>query len=94
IVLVDSDAATDDAAIAMALATGEPQVVLRGGQVYTARVRGSRAADAILVPPGDGPWRLGLGSAGTFENLRLASRQRHRDRRVVGGRIGIDQHDP
>ncbi|MBL7314870.1 hypothetical protein INQ24_27075, partial [Escherichia coli] len=49
IVLVDSDAATDDAAIAMALATGEPQVVLRGGQVYTARVRGSRAADAILV---------------------------------------------
>ncbi|MDU9702148.1 hypothetical protein RGC49_07780, partial [Helicobacter pylori] len=30
-----------------------------------------RAADAILVPPGDGPWRLGLGSAGTFENLRL-----------------------
>ncbi|WP_265969168.1 acyltransferase domain-containing protein, partial [Mycobacterium canetti] len=71
IVLVDSDAATDDAAIAMALATGEPQVVLRGGQVYTARVRGSRAADAILVPPGDGPWRLGLGSAGTFENLRL-----------------------
>ncbi|CNU62461.1 polyketide synthase [Mycobacterium tuberculosis] len=29
------------------------------------------AADAILVPPGDGPWRLGLGSAGTFENLRL-----------------------
>ncbi|AGL27514.1 Polyketide synthase Pks12 required for biosynthesis of mannosyl-beta-1-phosphomycoketide (MPM) [Mycobacterium tuberculosis CAS/NITR204] len=39
IVLVDSDAATDDAAIAMALATGEPQVVLRGGQVNTARVR-------------------------------------------------------
>ena len=77
IVLVDSDTPLDkdanDAndAIAAALAAGEPQVVLRGGQVYTARVRGSRAVDGILVPPGDGPWRLGISSAGTFENLRL-----------------------
>ena len=54
-----------------ALAVGEPQVLLRGGQAYTARVRGSRAVDGILVPPGDGPWRLGMSSAGTFENLRL-----------------------
>ena len=46
-------------------------MLLRGGQVYTARVRGSRAVDGILVPPDDGPWRLGISSAGTFENLRL-----------------------
>ncbi|TVS74415.1 alcohol dehydrogenase catalytic domain-containing protein, partial [Mycobacterium helveticum] len=50
---------------------GEPQVVLRGGTVHTARVHGSRAAGGMLVPPDEGPWRLGLSSAGTFENLQL-----------------------
>ena len=33
------------------MAVGEPQVVLRGGRVYTARVHGSRAVDSVLVPP-------------------------------------------
>ena len=71
IVLVDSDVPLDDQAAASALAAGEPQMLLRNGQVYTARVRPSRAVDDLLVPPGDGPWRLGISSAGTFENLRL-----------------------
>ena len=71
IVLVDSDAPLDDDAIATVLALGEPQVLLRGGKTYTARVHGSRAVDGIMVPPGDGPWRLGISSAGTFENLYL-----------------------
>jgi polyketide synthase 12 len=74
IVLVDSDTPLNNDALdatAAVLAAGEPQVLLRGGQVYTARVRRSRAVDGIMVPPGDGPWRLGIGSAGTFENLRL-----------------------
>jgi len=39
--------------------------------VYTARVHGSRAVGSLLVPPDDGPWRLGMSSYGTFENLRL-----------------------
>ncbi|MGO9508801.1 MAG: SDR family NAD(P)-dependent oxidoreductase, partial [Mycobacterium sp.] len=71
VVLVDSDVALDDAAVAAALAVGEPQVLLRGGQAHTARVQRSRAVDDILLPPGDGPWRLGISSAGTFENLQL-----------------------
>ncbi|UMB67478.1 type I polyketide synthase [Mycobacterium paraterrae] len=71
IVLVDADAALSDSGIAAVLAVGEPQVLVRGDTVYTARVRASRAADNLLVPPADGPWRLGLSSAGTFENLRL-----------------------
>ncbi|HEY0225519.1 MAG TPA: polyketide synthase dehydratase domain-containing protein, partial [Mycobacterium sp.] len=71
IVLVDSDAPLDDNAIATVLAVGEPQLLLRGGTVYTARVHGSRAVDGLMVPPGDGPWRLGISSAGTFENLCL-----------------------
>ena len=71
IVLADSDAPLDDAALAAVLAVGEPQVALRGGTVYTPRVHGSSALSGILTPPGDGPWRLGISSAGTFENLRL-----------------------
>ncbi|CAM4456235.1 Polyketide synthase [Mycobacterium basiliense] len=71
IVLVDSDAALNEAAVAAVLAVGEPQVLWRGGQVYTARVHGGRAVAGVLVPPGDVPWRLAMSSAGTFENLRL-----------------------
>ncbi|QLL10281.1 type I polyketide synthase [Mycobacterium vicinigordonae] len=71
IVLVDSDVPLDDSAIATVLATGEPQALVRGETVYAPRVRGSRAVDGIMTPPADGPWRLGIGSAGTFENLRL-----------------------
>jgi mycoketide-CoA synthase len=71
IVLVDSDAALDDSAVAAVLKFNEPQVLLRGGTVYAPRVRGSHEVDGLLVPPADGPWRLGLSSAGTFENLQL-----------------------
>ncbi len=71
IVLVDSDAPLDDTAIAEVLAAGEPQVLVRGGTVHTARVHGSRAVDALLAPPSDGPWRIGMSSKGTFENLLL-----------------------
>jgi polyketide synthase 12 len=71
IVLVDTDGRLDDESVAALLAVGEPQVLLRGGAVYTARVHGSRAVGGLLVPPSDGPWRLGMSSYGTFENLRL-----------------------
>ncbi|WP_144205762.1 type I polyketide synthase [Mycobacterium tilburgii] len=71
IVLVDSDVPLDDHATATVVAAGEPQLLLRGTTVYTARVHGSRAVEGILEPPGEGPWRLGVSSAGTFENLRL-----------------------
>ena len=71
IVLVDTDGPLDDEAVAAVLAAGEPQVLLRGATVYTARVHGSRAVGGLLVPPADGPWRLGMSSYGTFENLRL-----------------------
>ena len=39
--------------------------------MYTGRVHGSRAVDALLVPPSDEAWRLGMSSKGTFENLVL-----------------------
>ncbi|WP_159076658.1 type I polyketide synthase, partial [Mycobacterium tuberculosis] len=71
IVLVDSDAPLDDSALAAVVTTGEPQVLWRRGEVYTARVHGSRAVGGLLVPPSDRPWRLAMSTAGTFENLRL-----------------------
>jgi polyketide synthase 12 len=71
IVLVDSDAPLSDTTIGAVLAAGEPQVVVRNETVYTGRVHGSRAVDALLVPPGDEAWRLGMSSKGTFENLVL-----------------------
>ncbi|MDT5047102.1 MAG: mycoketide-CoA synthase, partial [Mycobacterium sp.] len=71
IVLVDSDAPLSDTTVARLLAVGEPQLVVRGETIHTARVLASRAVDGVLVPPTDGPWRLGLSTAGTFENLQL-----------------------
>ncbi len=71
IVLVDSDAPLDDTAIAQVLSVGEPQVLVRGGTVHTGRVHGSRAVDALLVPPSEEPWRIGMSTKGTFENLLL-----------------------
>jgi mycoketide-CoA synthase len=71
IVLVDSDAPLSDSTLAQLLAVDEPQLVVRGQTIHTARVRVSRAVDGVLVPPADGPWRLGLSTAGTFENLQL-----------------------
>jgi hypothetical protein len=51
IVLVDSDAPLSDSTIAEVLAVGEPQLLVRDETIYTARVRGSRAVDGVLVPP-------------------------------------------
>jgi polyketide synthase 12 len=71
IVLVDTDAPLGSDAIAAVLALSEPQAILRNGTVYTARVLGSRAVGGLLVPPDEGPWRLGMSSYGTIENLRI-----------------------
>ena len=69
IVLVDSDGAVDVAAV---LAAGEPQVVLRAGVVYTARLAGVAGAGAVLCSPASqSVWRLGITEKGTLENLVL-----------------------
>ncbi|MCW2551624.1 MAG: polyketide synthase, partial [Mycobacterium sp.] len=69
IVLVDGRGELD---LATVLAVGEPQVVLRAGTFHVARVVRSRGADTVLQPPTTGkPWRLGISTAGTFDNLVL-----------------------
>lgn len=71
IILVDAELPMNAEAVAVALAAGEPQILLRGGTVHTARVYGSRAVDSVLVPTAKEPWWLGISNAGTFENLQL-----------------------
>ena len=69
IVLVDSDGAVDVAAV---IAAGEPQVVVRAGVVYTARLAGVAGAGAVLsAPASQSVWRLGITEKGTLENLVL-----------------------
>ncbi|WP_369172977.1 type I polyketide synthase [Streptomyces sp. R28] len=72
LVLVDLDGHDDSyAVLTAALATGEPQLALRAGDVLVPRL-GRVASDGALVPPsGDGPWRLDITEKGTLENLAL-----------------------
>ncbi|WP_225798267.1 type I polyketide synthase, partial [Streptomyces aculeolatus] len=75
--LVDTDAtgiapdadAADIPYLADALATGEPQVAVRGGQVLAARlVRAAGAESGVLDVP-EGTWKLGNEGDGTLEAL-------------------------
>jgi acyl transferase domain-containing protein/NADPH:quinone reductase-like Zn-dependent oxidoreductase/acyl carrier protein len=73
LVLVDLPAAAgpaDFTALAGALRSGEPELVVRGGAAYGRRL--ARPSDG-LVAPGDGvPWRLEVTEPGTLEALALA----------------------
>ena len=76
---------------AAVVATGEPQVVIRGGVLHIARVLPSRAADALLTPPPDGvPWRLAVASraSGTFDDLVLEAIP-DADAPLAAGRIRV-----
>jgi 4-hydroxyphenylalkanoate synthase len=64
IVLIDADAAVDAAVLA---AAGEPQLLVRAGGVYAARLA---PAPPLLAPPAEQPaWRLSAGTGGTLEGL-------------------------
>ena len=47
--------------------------------------------DGILEPPGNGPWRLGLTTAGTFDNLRLEEVP-NSDAPLAPGHIRVEMH--
>ncbi|EUA54880.1 phenolphthiocerol synthesis polyketide synthase type I Pks15/1 domain protein [Mycobacterium intracellulare 1956] len=63
-VLIDSDGSLDAHAV---IGCGEPQVVVRRGVAYAARLRPVRADSAIGLPAGG--WRLDAGGEGTLEDL-------------------------
>ncbi|MEE6179161.1 type I polyketide synthase [Mycobacterium sp. 050134] len=64
IVLVDSDDSLD---VAAAIDCGEPQVIVRDGTAYAARLAPLAAPPPLRLPPGQ--WRLAAGGGGTFDDL-------------------------
>jgi NADPH:quinone reductase-like Zn-dependent oxidoreductase/acyl carrier protein len=64
VVLVDSDGSVD---VETVVGCGEPQLVIRRGVVYAARLAPADAGGLLSLPPGE--WRLAAGGAGTLEDL-------------------------
>ncbi len=67
VVLIDSDDSLEPTAV---IGCGEPQLVVRGGAAYAARLTPA-AAESVLSLPSHA-WRLDAGSGGTFEDLVVA----------------------
>ncbi|HEU5332387.1 MAG TPA: SDR family NAD(P)-dependent oxidoreductase, partial [Actinocrinis sp.] len=71
IALIDiDDAPASPAAVASALATGEPQIAIRGGELHIPRLAHADSTDE-LTPPDTPAWHLGTGGGGTLESLAL-----------------------
>ena len=66
VVLIDSDGTVDARAIT---GCGEPQLVVREGVVYAARMRPVRSGSVFRLPSGG--WRLDAGSGGTLEDVAV-----------------------
>jgi polyketide synthase 7 len=64
VVLVDSDGSLD---IESVIGCGEPQLVVRKGAAYKARLTPVQAGPVLQLPAGE--WRLAAGSGGTLEDL-------------------------
>jgi polyketide synthase 7 len=64
VVLVDSDGTLDLESVA---GCGEPQLVVRNGVAYKARLAPVESGSVLELPAGE--WRLAAGSAGTLEDL-------------------------
>ena len=69
VVLIDTDAAIDQDTLAGLLATAEPQLVVRAGVTYGARL--TPVATEPILPVPEGQWQLSVGSGGTLEGLEL-----------------------
>ncbi|MFB9682460.1 SDR family NAD(P)-dependent oxidoreductase, partial [Streptosporangium vulgare] len=85
ITLVDTD--TDDpGALARAVATGEPQLAIRDGEVYVPRLATLASHGGLLPPPGKGNWRLDVSPRGSIDNLVLAV---HDDGPLAPGQVRV-----
>ncbi|MFI0822777.1 SDR family NAD(P)-dependent oxidoreductase [Streptomyces sp. NPDC021098] len=72
LLLLDLDEqATSQRAVAGTVASGEPQIALRGGQAYVARLAHDDAAKRLTPPEGPAAWRLGLTGHGSLDHLAL-----------------------
>ncbi|OBG59797.1 type I polyketide synthase [Mycobacterium sp. E3339] len=68
VVLIDTDGSLDARAV---IGCGEPQLVVRAGVAYAARMRPVRRGSVLRLPPGG--WRLDAGGGGTLEDLALST---------------------
>ncbi|MGW3572271.1 SDR family NAD(P)-dependent oxidoreductase, partial [Streptomyces sp. NPDC000941] len=66
------DAASPDE-VRTALASGEPQVVVRDGGVCVGRLASVTSRGSLLPPAGGTPWRLDSRQKGSLDNLELLS---------------------
>ncbi|OBK98319.1 polyketide synthase [Mycobacterium asiaticum] len=64
VVLMDSDGSVDPA---RAAGCGEPQILIRAGQLYAARLTPTAGTSGLELPAGN--WRLVVGAGGTLEDL-------------------------
>ncbi|MEU0812582.1 SDR family NAD(P)-dependent oxidoreductase, partial [Streptomyces sp. NPDC005970] len=66
------DAASPDE-VRTALASGEPQAVVRDGGVRVGRLATVASGGGLMPPPGGAPWRLDSREKGSLDNLELLS---------------------
>ncbi|OBJ22743.1 type I polyketide synthase [Mycobacterium colombiense] len=80
-VLIDSDGSVDAGAV---IDCGEPQVVVRQGVAYAARLRPVRSGTAVALPSAG--WRLDAGGEGTLEDLIVSPCARTE---LTGGQVRV-----
>ncbi|QLL09756.1 type I polyketide synthase [Mycobacterium vicinigordonae] len=68
IVLLDSDGSLD---VNDVVGCGEPQLVVRRGAVYKARLKASGLQPELVLPESNSGWRLVTGGGGTLEDVRI-----------------------
>ncbi|WP_344296413.1 polyketide synthase dehydratase domain-containing protein, partial [Streptomyces synnematoformans] len=97
--VVDTDAtgidphagAADVPYLADALATGEPQVAVRGGQVLAARLVRATGADSGVLDVPEGTWKLASDGDGTLEALACRPAPEW-DAPLTGGQVRVQLH--
>ncbi|MEE2854191.1 MAG: SDR family NAD(P)-dependent oxidoreductase [Actinomycetota bacterium] len=68
VVLVDTDGTLD---VATVIGCGEPQLVVRAGVAYSARLKPADRRPLLELPDPPSVWRLAAGDAGTLEDLAV-----------------------
>ncbi|MEU8825291.1 type I polyketide synthase [Streptomyces sp. NPDC048636] len=91
-VLVDLDTQlTSRQALPAALATGEPRLALRAGEITAPRLARAAQRPALTVPSTTGAWRLGIERVGSPEGLALVA-DPAADRPLGAGEVRLAVH--
>ncbi|OBK63007.1 polyketide synthase [Mycobacterium colombiense] len=83
VVLVDTDGTLD---VATVIGCGEPQLVVRDGVAYSARLKPADQRPLLQLPEPPSVWRLAAGDAGTLEDLAV---QEHPPAALEAGQVRV-----